>query len=466
MPDHRDYQSAMDKIVPSEAWKAATLEKLAAARAEQQKPKAAPRLRVAKRVGIPLAAAAAVALLAVPAALQSGQLSTAGAARSSAASEPAVAEYSLDAAPETGNTTQDVLRDEIQQKSAAPPVRDFDLGENGGLPVLVLGDDSGGMGGGVTYVAESLDDIRGSNPTWNIAAEDLPATLPVWHAQSGAYAGPLTGLLDRTADALGLSLLLEETEEAPLGYPSPDLWPASVFGGLMDPEHWEPNRPLYEQLDPSKAKVWSVSASGCTVAGYRDGEGESDDPLAGDDAALALLAEAAGIENPAHQYAVSTSYDGQTQWMPGEHFYYENSGDTVAQRLLNYTFRRVAGSTDSTGALRNFSLTLPPESAQVGDYPLRTVGEAKAALQTVLDEEQASGMRDYDLSVEQVAGWQLEYAQSSMNPYIQPVYRFWLKTSLTPEEAHYENVAGDVYVSYTVSALPEGYCIPFEEVFN
>ena len=78
MPDHKDYQSAMDKVAPSEDWKAATLQKMAAARAQQERPKAAPRLRVAKKVGIPLAAAAAVAMLAVPAALRSGGLSAAG----------------------------------------------------------------------------------------------------------------------------------------------------------------------------------------------------------------------------------------------------------------------------------------------------------------------------------------------------------------------------------------------------
>ena len=154
------------------------------------------------------------------------------------------------------------------------------------------------------------------------------------------------------------------------------------------------------------------------------------------------------------------------RWNVSGHFYYEAGGDTVAQRLLNYSFRRVSGTVDSTDALRSFSLTLPPETEQVGDYPLRTPEEAKAALQAILDEEQASGMREYDLSVEQVEGWQLEYAQSSMNPYIQPVYRFWLKTDLTPEDAFYENAEGNVYVSYTVSALPEGYCIPFEEAFN
>ena len=78
MPDHKDYQSAMDKVAPSEDWKAATLQKMAAARAQQERLKAAPRLRVAKKVGVPLAAAAAVALLAVPAALQSGLFAASG----------------------------------------------------------------------------------------------------------------------------------------------------------------------------------------------------------------------------------------------------------------------------------------------------------------------------------------------------------------------------------------------------
>lgn len=465
MPDHKDYQSAMDKVAPSEDWKAATLQKMAAARAQQERPKAAPRLRVAKKVGIPLAAAAAVALMAVPAALQSGLFAASGGATQNAVSSPAVAEYSLNAAPraegETGSTQEGA-----QDKRIEPPVRNFDLGEYNGLPVLVLGDDSAGMGGGVTFVAERLDDIRGNNPTWNISANQLPATLPVWHAQSGEHAGPLTGLLERTADALDLPLVLDEEEEAPTGYPSPDLWPYSAFGDLMDQENWDPERPLYEQEDPSKAKVWSVSASGTTVTGYRDGEGESEDYQAGDDTALALFGELAGIENPAHQHTLTTGYDGQVRWNVSGHFYYEAGGDTVAQRLFNYSFRRVSGTVDSTGALRSFSLTLPPETEQVGDYPLRTPEEAKAALQAILDEEQASGMREYDLSVEQVEGWQLEYAQSSMNPYIQPVYRFWLKTDLTPEDAFYENAEGSVYVSYTVSALPEGYCIPFEEAFN
>lgn len=464
MPDHKDYQSAMDKVAPSDAWKAATLEKMAAARAQQEKPKAAPRLRVAKKVGIPLAAAAAVALLAVPTAVQSGVLSASGGTSAPSTALFSAAAYN-EAAPGTART-EDALQDEAQAKAAPTAPRDFDLGEHEGLPVLVLGDDSGGMGGGVTFVADSVDDVRGDNPTWNISPSELPETLPVWHAQSGENAGPLTDLLNLAAEAFGLPLVQDETEEAPTGYPSPDLWPYSLFGDLMDPEHWDEELPLHEQTDPSKAKAWSVSASGTTVTGYRDGEGESEDYQAGDDAALALFGELAGIENPAHQHTLTTGYDGQVRWNVSGHFYYEAGGDTVAQRLLNYSFRRVSGAVDSTGALRSFSLTLPPETQQVGDYPLRSVEEAKAALQVILDEEQASGMREYDLSVEQVEGWQLEYAQSSMNPYIQPVYRFYLKTDLTPEDAFYENAQGNVYVSYTVSALPDGYCVPFEEVFN
>ena len=465
MPDHKDYQSAMDKVAPSEDWKAATLQKMAAARAQQERPKAAPRLRVAKKVGVPLAAAAAVALMAVPAALRSGLFAASGGTAPQTAMLYSAAAQD-EAATSEAAMAEENMQDGMQAKGAPAAPRDFDLGECEGLPVLVLGDDSGGMGGGATFVAESLDDVRGNNPTWNITAAELPATLPVWHAQSGEHAGPLTGLLDRTADALDLPLVLDEEEEAPTGYPSPDLWPYSAFGDLMDPDHWEPELPLHEQLDPSKAKAWNVSASGTTVTGYRDGEGESEDYQAGDDAALALFGELAGIENPAHQHTLTTGYDGQVRWNVSGHFCFEAGGDTVAQRLLNYSFRRVSGTVDSTGALRSFSLTLPPETEQVGDYPLRTSEEAKAALQVILDEEQASGMREYDLSVEQVEGWQLEYAQSSMNPYIQPVYRFWLKTDLTPEDAFYENAEGSVYVSYTVSALPEGYCIPFEEAFN
>jgi len=178
MPDHKDYQSAMDKVAPSEDWKAATLQKMAAARAQQERPKAAPRLRVAKKVGVPLAAAAAVALMAVPAALRSGGLSAAGGTAPQTAMLYSAAAQD-EAATSEAAMAEENMQDEMQAKGAPAAPRDFDLGEYEGLPVLVLGDDSDGMGGGATFVAESLDDIRGNNPTWNISANQLPATLPV-----------------------------------------------------------------------------------------------------------------------------------------------------------------------------------------------------------------------------------------------------------------------------------------------
>ena len=50
---------------------------------------------------------------------------------------------------------------------------------------------------------------------------------------------------------------------------------------------------------------------------------------------LALLAGAAGIEQPAHQHTLATSFEGEVRWAASGHFYFENSGSTVAERLLN-----------------------------------------------------------------------------------------------------------------------------------
>ena len=147
MPDHKDYQSAMDKVAPSEDWKAATLQKMAAARAQQERPKAAPRLRVAKKVGVPLAAAAAVAMLAVPAALRSGGLSAAGGTAPQTAMLYSAAAQD-EAATSEAAMAEENMQDGMQAKGAPAAPRDFDLGEYEGLPELVLGDDSGGMGGG------------------------------------------------------------------------------------------------------------------------------------------------------------------------------------------------------------------------------------------------------------------------------------------------------------------------------
>lgn len=69
MPDSQDYKSAMDKVTAGQRWKQATLEKMQAQAAAQKA--ARPRRTIPFRRAIPLAAAAAVCLLVIPAAARS-----------------------------------------------------------------------------------------------------------------------------------------------------------------------------------------------------------------------------------------------------------------------------------------------------------------------------------------------------------------------------------------------------------
>lgn len=69
MPDSQDYKSAMDKVTAGQRWKQATLEKMQAETGAQKA--ARPRRTIPFRRAIPLAAAAAVCLLVIPAAARS-----------------------------------------------------------------------------------------------------------------------------------------------------------------------------------------------------------------------------------------------------------------------------------------------------------------------------------------------------------------------------------------------------------
>lgn len=69
MPDSQDYKSAMDKVTAGQRWKQATLEKMQAEAGGQKA--ARPRRTIPFRRAIPLAAAAAVCLLVIPAAARS-----------------------------------------------------------------------------------------------------------------------------------------------------------------------------------------------------------------------------------------------------------------------------------------------------------------------------------------------------------------------------------------------------------
>lgn len=110
MPDAKDYKRAMDKVTAGQRWKDATLEKM---RAETAAPTAGrPRRTIPfGRRAIPLATAAALCLLVIPAAVRGFAPVSGGAAQDAATprmatarqmpeSSAAVAPYALDAAPE------------------------------------------------------------------------------------------------------------------------------------------------------------------------------------------------------------------------------------------------------------------------------------------------------------------------------------------------------------------------------
>lgn len=127
MPDSQDYKSAMDKVTAGQRWKQATLEKMQAQAAAQKA--ARPRQTIPFRRAIPLAAAAAVCLLVIPAAARSltpvsggataaDQASPRAATRqmpeSSAATANGAVPFALAAAPEAAMA-------EAPQDTAAAP---------------------------------------------------------------------------------------------------------------------------------------------------------------------------------------------------------------------------------------------------------------------------------------------------------------------------------------------------------
>ena len=478
MSNLEHYRSAMAKVTPGEGWKAATLAKMAEAQKEpggagQPGTRTPPVLRW-RKAALPLAAAAAFALVAVPAALRSGLLNP-----GAAAGEPQLAAAN-DCAPAAGSPEAGVpeAAPRVSGGTAKTDGSGFDLGRVDGRPVLVWGETgSGGMGSEVVYLAKTAGELKTANPTYNLPQESLPAELPVWYAQSGQQGSQaLEALLQKAADALGLPLWLEDADEAPQGYPTPQLWPYSCTGRLVNADLWQDQLPAQEQ--PAGSALWRLSASGTQLTLQNLSSAGSDETQyaslsavrQADDAALAQFAGLAGLQTPAWQTpGASYTYAGKAIYE--DHFYYEAGGeaDTISQKLFNYSFKRVYGLLGAGGELRLARLALPPETQVVATYPLRTLEDAQAALQARLDAELQNGWRDYALSSGDLVAWELESDQDPMNPYIQPVYVFTLKTPLTPAQAYYDFAGSEqyaCYVKYKVSALPERYCVEWADHFN
>ena len=70
MPDSKDYKSAMEKVAAGQRWKQATLEKMQAETAAQKASRPRRTIPFGRRA-IPLATAAAICLLVIPAAARS-----------------------------------------------------------------------------------------------------------------------------------------------------------------------------------------------------------------------------------------------------------------------------------------------------------------------------------------------------------------------------------------------------------
>ena len=139
MSNLEHYRSAMAKVTPGEGWKAATLAKMAEAQKEpgeagQPGTRNPPVLRW-RKAALPLAAAAAFALVAVPAALRSGLLNpgaTAGEPQLAAANDCAPAAGSPEAgAPEAAPR--------VSGGTAKTDGSGFDLGRVDGRPVTIWG---------------------------------------------------------------------------------------------------------------------------------------------------------------------------------------------------------------------------------------------------------------------------------------------------------------------------------------
>ena len=477
----------MAKVTPGEGWKAATLAKMAEAQKEPgeagQPGTRNPRVLRWRKAALPLAAAAAFVLLAVPAALRSGLLSggTAAAEPQFAAANDSAEAAAGGAAPSAPAEAPEAAAPRgYSEGSAKTDGSGFDLGRVDGRPVLVWGETgSGGMGSEVVYLAKTVGELKTANPTYNLPQESLPAELPVWYAQSGQQGGDaLPALLQKAADFLGLPLKADDPGPAPAGYPTPQLWPYSYTGRLVNADLWQDQLPAQEQ--PAGSALWRLNASGTqltlqNLSSTGSGETQYASPSAarrGDDAALERFAGLAGLETPGYQApGVSYTQAGEAVYEWFTHFYYEAGGgaDTISQKLFNYSFKRVYGSLGTGGELQLARLTLPPETQVVATYPLRTLEDAQAALQARLDAELQNGWRDYALSSGDLVAWELEYDQDPMNPYIQPVYVFTLKTPLTPAQAYYDFAGSEqyaCYVKYKVSALPEEYCVEWADHFN
>lgn len=465
MKNHEEYQNAMGRIAPSQEWKTDTLQKMRRIRQQTNDPqKVHPSIR---QRWIPVAAAAAVAVLLVPGAvhLSRGVPLEGGQAGARAVQETAEVQPQ-DLCRESAPMKEDRVNDENGSK----------MGENTedmvhGLPVLTWEDQTESDGGKKTVLAKNPADLEDGNPTYNLPQDQLPQALPVWYAPCGPeYGKALLEQMQKTAESMNLLMQAEPIEERPNGVPE-SCWPFAVRGVLLDTDG-DPS--LAADLQPEKIR-WKLEANGAQVAltkqkatltvenaveEYRSAALSKE----ADAQAVQQFGELAGIHNPVHSSTPVVNPDGSIGYPGFSHFYYEaESQASIETKLKDYCFKRVSGSANQDGELHTVLLTMPPNTPQAGVYPLRSLQEAKDALDKMIQADRKNGVLDYELSTQDLVSWKLEYDQYWTNPWIQPIYVFTLEVPMTPKQMQYEFAGSEayhVYVNYRVSAVRPEYLAP------
>ncbi len=464
MQNHEEYQNAMNRITPSPEWKASTVQKMHEIRQEQPERQKKPLYRT-KRVWLPVAAAAAFALVLIPAVLHGPQMQAVAGGRTMEAAENA---SPADLCREDV-CQEEICRDGTQEAAAeAAPKQDETVN---GLPILTWQESAPGKNKETVRLARNPSELNDGNPTLNLPQEQLPQELPVWYAPSGPKNGKaLLERMQQTADYLDLPLLTYTIKEKPEGFPNPECWPFNAAGALMQPDY-NPDEPFEAQTEKI---CWKLTSDGTYVTLSKNGEeqqmGMDSEELhsaalstKADDLALEQFGELVGLRNPAHRCDPKIKWDGKVAYPRFSHFYYEEGqpGASIGKKLQDYCFKRVYGNLAQNGGLYMVRLVLPPNTPQAGSYPLRSLKDAQDALQETIRQEQENGLVEYKLGTENIVTWKLEYEQSRTNEWIQPVYVFTLETPLTPQEMEYHFEGSEqykVYVEYRISAAaPEYY---------
>lgn len=497
MENHELYKSAMDKITPSDRWQQDTLQKLAEARAQMAAEAENPTpkkktIPFAKRAVPVVAAAAVLAVLVVPAALRlpstdkglasvaafdseaapealESMNEAAAAAEGSAPKAPVTlfrnaAAFPLKAGEQVSLRPQDA--DPCPESAEEPSSLQSTMVVK--LPAVQLYQDKASCLPHLVYTISSLEDTATQNPTWNLPADQLPQTLPVWQAHAGPENGKLlSARMEKAAELLGLVYLPDAEEELPKDYPTPELWPELASGSLMDPELYDPELELFRQ--PEGALVWKVQARQNALSLF----GNSSRPKPEENPDFEREAVRSALETFAPLLGTDT-----LAYSAGEPDFWYAPGlaeDTISQKLLDYSFRRleVSGAYEN-GDAEFLTVSALPSSPLLGQYPLLSLEDAKAALEKQMQQypplailADSTEQKIENLSSDDVIAWEIQYFEDFLSPAILPFYHFVVKVPVEASELFApseEPIAEtDLAVAeYYISAVPEELCTSFE----